>query len=995
MFFCESLANEPNELQLEIAHHFTNDNIWVKKKDIYNLLGLGTTDGNVGSIQDGTFKPYKWDEVKDDFYSNGHRDFDVSNQNIKCFHISIESCNLDRFENHWLPFPLFNLSSGNKSEFGPTNWCRCKLIPIEKSESIKKYNLLLAFDTRTNNDDSNKLLEVPVFTSGYERSMDFALCKNELLLIDFCSKAKNCEWVDGYIHQLVYNKMNNEGLNTSRPKLKYLAQYIFLLKFIQQLNVVPVIKLHTDNYDHNDVDLIVDMGNSRTCAVLIDDRDMTKVEPLGLYNLSNPVRDNKLQRQYEPFDMRLVFHKAKFGVDTLVGSTQFTYPSFVRLGNEAKELTYHAINLNTDGQKISTLSSPKRYLWDSNPSEKEWEFLNFESGSRDNNLLYIQGISEQLNTDGSLNNYSRYEIDKNYSRRALMTFAFLEILSQAKMQMNSYEFRQKWGEENRPRRLRRIIVTCPTSMSIVEQKALRSCAKDASVILDRFTRKDDNIDTHTQVIPEINSHNSEDKNWIYDEATCAQFVFLYSELTKRYQNNCKEYFDFYGSNRSELSNYNKKAITIGSVDIGAGSTDLMIASYKYDDSYNSSKLTPKPIFWESFYFAGDDLLKSLIRQLVVDGKDAAILNHLKNTNNSVEEISKKIMQFFSRNNAQMDFNRRRFRNEFNHQVSIPVIYHFLELLKVGKNEKSEISFDDIFKSQIPTQSLQDHFKSHFHFSIEDIKWRYDRDIISKIVSGTFETLIGKISTILSYYKCDIVLLSGRPTSLKPISDLFLKYYAVSPNRLISLTNNRVGTWYPFHDQRGYFKDSKSIVAIGALIGNYSSNGLNLDGFSLNLDELAKGMKPTTEYFTKSENDKPFISPENNSASLTVSQFPQRIWTRQLNSIKYPTRSFYQLSINTAVIRDKIHNEMKSYSKPEQNYAVNSELERLNRACPFTFNITRNEYSENKEDLQLEGVIDRESNEWPLNYFTLQVQSMNDSDNFWLETGEFNNISINI
>jgi hypothetical protein len=69
-----------------------------------------------------------------------------------------------------------------------------------------------------------------------------------------------------------------------------------------------------------------------------------------------------------------------------------------------------------------------------------------------------------------------------------------------------------------------------------------------------------------QVIPSFKnlSNNEERKEWIYDEATCSQFVFSYAELTQRYKNNCKEYFDFYGKVRPDLVNYNKKSITIGS-----------------------------------------------------------------------------------------------------------------------------------------------------------------------------------------------------------------------------------------------------------------------------------------------------------------------------------------------------------------------------------------------------------------------------------------------
>ena len=214
-----------------------------------------------------------------------------------------------------------------------------------------------------------------------------------------------------------------------------------------------------------------------------------------------------------------------------------------------------------------------------------------------------------------------------YSRKALMTFAFLEILAQAKMQINSYEQRNHWGAETTPRQIGRIIVTCPTAMSRVEQIALRKCAEDAAIILDRFFEDDSRQAVEekearekVQVIPSVKSLlQKEDRSeWIYDEATCAQFVFLYAEIGKRYMKNIREYFDFYGKVRTDLDDYNRKSITVGSVDIGAGTTDVMIAAYKYDDA-GQCTLAPVPLFCESFYKAGDDLLKELIRQLVVEG----------------------------------------------------------------------------------------------------------------------------------------------------------------------------------------------------------------------------------------------------------------------------------------------------------------------------------------------------------------------------------------
>ena len=98
----------------------------------------------------------------------------------------------------------------------------------------------------------------------------------------------------------------------------------------------------------------------------------------------------------------------------------------------------------------------------------EYELLSGEKAKP----IYIEGISEQLNSDGSLNTEGNGGIINHYSRKALMTFAFLEILAQAKMQINSYEQRSHWGNESMPRRINRIIVTCPTAMSRVEQIAL-------------------------------------------------------------------------------------------------------------------------------------------------------------------------------------------------------------------------------------------------------------------------------------------------------------------------------------------------------------------------------------------------------------------------------------------------------------------------------------------------------------------------------------------
>ena len=405
-------------------------------------------------------------------------------------------------------------------------------------------------------------------------------------------------------------------------------------------------------------------------------------------------------------------------------------------------------------------------------------------------------------------------------------------------------------------------------------------------------------------------------------------------------------------------------------------------------------LTPVPLFWESFYIAGDDLLKELIREIVIEGQHAAIQKQLEKMGKS--DIAILILDFFGKDNARQSVTERQIRSEFNLQISVPVVSRFLDLLNENKIERATFTFNDFFISSRPTERVLEHFARHFGFSIEALQWNYDKETISKIVERTFDSLVGKISAVLSYYGCDILLLSGRPTSLKPLSDLFLKYYAVSPNRLITLNSYRIGTWYPFQNGKGFFKDAKSIVAVGAMIGNYAATRGSLNGFSLDLMELNKKMLPTTEYFAKSENEKPFITPELNNATIEISQLPVRIWCRQLNSSQYPSRPFYMLYFNKEKIEERIKSKFGFEDDNNQQIkdALDKEIERLQKLSPFKFTIVRENYPEDKETLKIESVENRNHEELPSAYFSLQIQSMSESENYWLDSGEFSNLSIN-
>jgi hypothetical protein len=231
--------------------------------------------------------------------------------------------------------------------------------------------------------------------------------------------------------------------------------------------------------------------------------------------------------------------------------------------------------------------------------------------------------------------------------------------------------------------------------------------------------------------------------------------------------------------------------------------------------------------------------------------------------------------------------------------------------------------------------------------------------------------------------------------LKPISDLFLKYFAVSPNRIVALNKYRVGRWYPFQDGNGYFKDSKSVVAVGAMIGHYSSTAGSLNGFALDLSELGKKMVPTSDYFALKETEEAFITPALNSSKVLVPQLPWRIWTRQLDTKLYPTRPFYLLDFNREKIEEKIKNKKGLFDEQKQEIqtAFQAEFEKLKKQEPFKFTIIRESYRDDKEIIKIDSVESREGEDITPAYFTLQLQSMSEDSEYWMDTGVFQNLKI--
>ena len=1023
--FCETADFLTGELMFDLLYYHSQEAVYIPLGELRQSEKVELRPNGHEELDESGLLKMKKDESTTTFSTFRDGDAEIFNINslggyrVKSrFDGTIQPA-FEMLLGKWLPMPMFEKDIDGTTTSDPFTWCRVKIERIGKGskKDIDRYRFLWAFDTTlgdndplaehnnmiTFGDDANAITHYkrPYFYDDEGDTKVFAISNRADQMLDFMSTSQYFSAFSDYISSLLGQLDRNESH-------KYIGYYIYLVNFIRVMGVAPEVTLHNNNRKTIDVDLVMDIGNSRTCGVLFEEGDFTKAMMLEIRDMSDP------SKTYEKsFDMRLAFRKADFGNDIVLDDDVFEWRSLVRIGDEAKRLVYRSLEEDGLSERTTNYSSPKRYLWDMKPFDGKWEFLSTVDDPYNVRLsenIYVPGLSDLFDQAGNYvgpDGLNDENGGTSYSRSSLMTFVLIEILQQAQAQINSIKFRTKHGNMDCRRQLRNIILTCPTAMPVKEQIKLRQCAEDAINALKQ------NMPSFgdPQVIPTSQSLRVKDDDdndgkrmWSFDEASCCQLVYLYAEIAQRYSGEIHKFFELKGHERPEEKEegYEGKSLTIGSIDIGAGTTDVMICSYQCKGQ-GRSLLTPIPLYWDSFYLAGDEILRNIIQNLIIEGKEtntpdqgnifSALYTRLKDMSNEelqklpclkdnnvyqakvydiVNEInderrgalvkafaSNLLRDFFGYDSAMMGHRDRRCRVDFNTQISQPISQLFLELLRL-KRPSRLYTYKEIFTSLEPADYLLEYFEHHFGFSFKELSWRFDPKEVAQIVKNTLEPLMRQLSVVLYAYHCDVLILAGRPSSLDPITELFIKYIPISPDRLIRLNEYRVGTWYPFADGQGYFYDQKSVVAVGGMVGHLASS-LGFNGLSIDFSRMIKTMKSTACYIgdynsRRQQVPTSYLTPGQSSATVQFVVFPSFIGCKQLNSPLYQARPLYAIYNNTS------HHALR-------------------------VTLTRN-YHESREDLEVEEVMDEQGNTLPKSSIDLVLQSITDDGKYWLDKGEF-------
>lgn len=385
----------------------------------------------------------------------------------------------------WLPIPFLRFNPPRTFVEGPDNWARVQVRKLSTPDAAgNTHRVTVALDSQIAEHATSALSPVE---NDILNGTRFALAWRDSEVESFLDQT----WIDGWLREAFtqfadgVEKRSERELHQAMRSFEYQAHWLNLLSMLGEQLTVPEVKFvtHTLSTPAIPVDLILDVGNTHTCGVIIEDHGdandgLRQTAELQVRSLSEP------QFLNEPlFTSRLEFSEARFGKQHFSVESgredAFVWPSIVRVGDEARKLAMQ--RLGTEGN--SGISSPRRYLWDETPVVQDWRFSQMNSKTQREPLATAFPLMNLMNDDGeplfTLPQDERLPVfSPQYSRSTLMTHMLCELLAQALGQINSVATRLRLGFPASPRQLRTLILTLPSAMPKQEREfSVAACSK--------------------------------------------------------------------------------------------------------------------------------------------------------------------------------------------------------------------------------------------------------------------------------------------------------------------------------------------------------------------------------------------------------------------------------------------------------------------------------------------------------------------------------------
>lgn len=313
-----------------------------------------------------------------------------------------------------------------------------------------------------------------------------------------------------------------------------------------------------------------------------------------------------------------------------------------------------------------------------------------------------------------------------------------------------------------------------------------------------------------------------------DEAVASQLPLVFSEMSR--MKNQKGWIPLIGRKSGDNSK-----VRIMNIDIGGGTTDVAVIEYcdEMEKSGASFHLKPTVLFKSSTTIAGDALVKRIIEQVLLPELKIKL---------SRDEVQK-FNRLFSKNRPlTMDAKVRGLRMRLARIVRllfVPIAHYMM--VSTSAQDRGEKPGVECWP-QLSSDILHD-----FNTLIQDVVG-FDGALISEspdansqmigfdagkvraCIRDEFGALFRTFGNLTAAFGCDSVMVSGKPSEQEAIKALLQEELPLPGCRIIHSNRFPAGDWYPFGDGDGNIVDAKTVTATGALLYSAMHSSLVPDWF---------------------------------------------------------------------------------------------------------------------------------------------------------------------
>ena len=755
-----------------------------------------------------------------------------------------------------------------------------------------------------------------------------------------------------------------------------------------------------------DIDVIFDLGNTRTSGLLFDHQDNNAFNPDDFRQLFKVLRikPDPQSGEYNTLDdveagiaeSWIVLHQLEHQIYHQPVENRDTHPELiqteikvdkideVRSGIFRRNITYNVIGkaikripqmftqlspvlLGDQAERQFNLpyakamiavgariqqSSPKRYYWDDIQTSVWWSML--------------------------LNEWDRAYNSKPLNRAALPKLQG-EMLRFIKEDGKIIDFRQTEEPTDCP-------MTCPTEPKYPRQSTLTwfllhllelayaqsnsSFLQGANFIPHRLRKiiitypsgwTNDEVDAYrercqealdifsqTNIYKGINSElrlEMVPKEKTPDEAVAGQLPIVFSEIIKYKNQTVDKWLKIFGKNR-----HNCETVRIMNFDIGGGTTDISVVEYKDDNPPNAivhqNLLKTTLLFKDGKSIAGDELVKRVIEKYILGGLVA---------NNHGNIISDNIIDKFT--NIFPNPQDAAIRSRIIRTCLIPLA---IKVLTSAGSENTSFSPRDAgVNPNSWNEFLEFIGTDNQAISISKQCFSFNNSELNELMEELYARLFHNCAIYAAAYDVDMLIFSGKTSELPYIKEMAQKYIPIDNGRMIFAKGYKAGQWYPFTDKRGYISDAKTVTVVGAALYYALAEGL-IVGWNIASSRNIAERNEWGEYNTMSIPPAHGIFMDKTMETVTINILPNTIIARRLNKASSPEPVYKFISNDKTLGNNPINITIERKNTEDGEYLVLSK-------------VNNQSYDLKKFELKL----------WPC------IESS--GNDFWQEKGVFSNL----